>query len=1171
MSPLTKTRKAATRPAHDPTSRRGGGLAAERLERRLALAVDITRTTGDEFFFIDTEQGRMLTSEYAGYAITNGNAEAYDDVWVRAYDFTGGVVGLGSFEDGYYSLGRLDPGETDHAWFYFFALTGTTDDQGHTITVYEGDPRQGGAVIPGAMRSFTIDMVQQTIEASSNKIFSVTYDTTAPELGGTIAMTVTGNIGQAGGDSALFTPASKDGWRADAFELETMTITIESGPNAQTRTDQLLFPALLQTSDNPFTAIYTFRVVGTTATATEASPTQYVGRDLQWKHHRPEGVLPPVPAATNELLLEKLVDGQPSITLPATGPTVTYSLAFQNLGAGDATIDSIRDVLPAGAVYLAGSSSFDGVPIADPAIAGETLSWIGPFAVAASGSSALMFEVTLPAIAGVYVNTSTGRVGSVQIDATLDTDDDVPATATVECLPVADLAIVKTSLGAEVVAGGELVYTLVVTNGGPNDVTDARVQDAFPGTLSDISWILELPGGGEPVEGSGDIDILLDLPAGGTATFTVTALLAPDAVGLLVNQASVWSATTFDPNPTNNTDDEIDLIVSRAVLELSKDDGEETVVAGDGLEYTYTIRVENGGPSLARGVVVADEWPSWFQPVAGSITVSQGDVPVQDPDGDFTWSVGDLGAFEEAVLTVRYTVPSDAEPGLVVNSVTATSNPTESEPVTAFDETRIVAELVLDIDKDDGTEFYKSGGTTTYTITLDNGGPSFARGVRVVDLLPEQVVSGSWTASYVGEGSDGPSAGSGDIDVLVDLAAGGRAIFELTVLISTAARDDLINKVTAIPREGEGDSVVGIDINEYDGPIDPRQRPNALVVSPDANCIGLPLVRVLDAESGEAIYEPFLAYEQGFRGSVQVATGDFGTFVGGVAVSVEPDGIDEIVVGPGRGRVGEVRVFTQEGMELPQYRFLPFGPKWRGGVEVAVGDFDGDGEADIAAAQQSKQGVVSLFLVDSATTDPVGDVAWKSFRGFPPKYANGVTIAAGDVGTFSGGVRQSTDPDGRDEIIVGTNSGTQARVRIYDVSGTPTVVQSFQPIGPKFKRGVTLSVGRFDADELDDVVVGAGRKGNSVVEIYSGATGSQLARITAFSSFAKPQARVFAVGLDLDRDGVVNDLFATQGSGGAGGTPGVTRFDGVSTSLLAGSAGILPPIRLAPIQVRRLG
>ena len=61
------------------------------------------------------------------------------------------------------------------------------------------------------------------------------------------------------------------------------------------------------------------------------------------------------------------------------------------------------------------------------------------------------------------------------------------------------------------------------------------------------------------------------------------------------------------------------------------------------------------------------------------------------------------------------------------------------------------------------------------------------------------------------------------------------------------------------------------------------------------------------------------------------------------------DGIDELIVGPGRGRVAEIRVFTQWGVELPAYRTIAF-PGYTGGVIVAAGDVTGDGQADIIAS-----------------------------------------------------------------------------------------------------------------------------------------------------------------------------------------------------------------------------
>ena len=179
---------------------------AERLERRDLLAIDFARLTPG-LFFVDTGQGRELTSEYEQIRITNNDAVNYDDLWVKADGFTGGVVGLSTNEDGIYHQGALNAGNSDDAYFYLAAQTATNVLQQHTVTVYDGDPREGGLTIAGASTTFNFTAVTQTIEASSNKVLSVSYDTTAPVLGGLVTMTVTGELGQATNDNALFTPA----------------------------------------------------------------------------------------------------------------------------------------------------------------------------------------------------------------------------------------------------------------------------------------------------------------------------------------------------------------------------------------------------------------------------------------------------------------------------------------------------------------------------------------------------------------------------------------------------------------------------------------------------------------------------------------------------------------------------------------------------------------------------------------------------------------------------------------------------------------------------------------------------------------------------------------------------------------------------------------------------
>lgn len=107
-----------------------------------------------------------------------------------------------------------------------------------------------------------------------------------------------------------------------------------------------------------------------------------------------------------------------------------------------------------------------------------------------------------------------------------------------------DLSITKSSRGG-VRPGDDLVYTIVVTNGGPDAVTDAMVADPTPAGLAFVS-------------NAGDCTTpfpcsLGAISAGQTrtiaATFTVPAgYSGPDPI---VNTAVVSSSTT-DTNPAND-------------------------------------------------------------------------------------------------------------------------------------------------------------------------------------------------------------------------------------------------------------------------------------------------------------------------------------------------------------------------------------------------------------------------------------------------------------------------------------------------------------------------------------------------------------------------------------------------------------------------------------------
>ena len=108
-----------------------------------------------------------------------------------------------------------------------------------------------------------------------------------------------------------------------------------------------------------------------------------------------------------------------------------------------------------------------------------------------------------------------------------------------------------------------------------------------------------------------------------------------------------------------------------------------------------------------------------------------------------------------------------------------------------------------------------------------------------------------------------------------------------------------------------------------------------------------PEVKVIDFQGN--VLAQFFAYSDKFRGGVQVASGD-----------VDGDGGKEIITGAGSGGGPHIRVFSSQGNLESQ--FFAYESEFRGGVNVAVGDVDGDGVAEIiTAAAGGKESIIKIF------------------------------------------------------------------------------------------------------------------------------------------------------------------------------------------------------------------
>lgn len=201
----------------------------------------------------------------------------------------------------------------------------------------------------------------------------------------------------------------------------------------------------------------------------------------------------------------------------------------------------------------------------------------------------------------------------------------------------------------------------------------------------------------------------------------------------------------------------------------------------------------------------------------------------------------------------------------------------------------------------------------------------------------------------------------------------------------------------------------------------------------------------------------------GFKGGVRVASGD----VTGL------DDSDEVITAPGATGNSLIQIFNYG--YGPQFQnrgyFYAYGPKFLGGVTVAVADVVGDARKEIITGAGPGGGPhVKVF---DASGNTLG-----SFYAYGPNFTGGVTVSAGDF-----------DGDGKAEIVTGTMGGGAPHVRTFKLDGTP-VGPGFYAYDQHFTGGVWVAVGDVDRRGGNEIVTAPGVGGMPHVRVFTSPTGT---------------------------------------------------------------------------------
>ncbi len=506
----------------------------------------------------------------------------------------------------------------------------------------------------------------------------------------------------------------------------------------------------------------------------------------------------------------------PTPTTVSPGGAISYAVTVTNGGPSIAAAPVFTQVTPTNTTFasIAKPGTWN---CTTPAVgATGTITCTDTATLASAGTAAFTLVVTVnPATVGGTVIS-----GSANVSSTSDTNAANNTAASTVTVLAADLAITETPGSSGVLPGGNISYTVVVTNNGPSPAAAPSWTQSTP-TNTTFTSIASVPAANgwtciNPAVGATGAITCTDgsaLPSAGSATFTLVVTVGGAvANGTVISGTATTTSTTFDPTAANNTANS-SVTVANADLALAQTAAPATVSPAGTITYSNTVT--NNGPASAAAPVFTQATPT--NTTFLSVTASAGWTctnPAVGGTGTITCTDGSaLINAGIATFTVKVTVNAGVTDGSTISAtanVASTTGDSNTANNTATRSVTVSAPADLAIAQTVSAPVVAAGTNVVYTVVVTNNGPNASQNAVFYENIPANTtfqsigtVPTGWTCTTPAVGGTTP------ISCLdTSLANAAAATFTVTLQVNAGtSAETVIQNVTSVTSNTTNDPV----------------------------------------------------------------------------------------------------------------------------------------------------------------------------------------------------------------------------------------------------------------------------------------------------------------------------------------------------------------------------